>query len=178
MRGRNSLLHVIREGGLSLFGSHGKGSGPRVSHCDARVQVEVKNFLSFFPSFRFSWISGQFFGTVYWGRTSVGQDVMGQKVVGQEVSGAGRCGAELRGAGRHWGRTSLGQDVTGAISLGQDVVGQNFEFVGQDVTGAISLGQKVVGQEVSGAELRGAGRRWGNIPGAGCQWGRRFWGRK
>ena len=39
-------LLVIREGGLSLFGSHGKGTGPRVSHCDARVPVEVKNFLS------------------------------------------------------------------------------------------------------------------------------------
>ena len=38
-------LLVIREGGLSLFGSHGKGTGPRVS-CDARVPVEVKNFLS------------------------------------------------------------------------------------------------------------------------------------
>ena len=42
-------LHVIREGRLSLFGSHGKGTGSRVSHCDARVQVEVKHFLSFFP---------------------------------------------------------------------------------------------------------------------------------
>ena len=39
-------LLVIREGELSLFGSHGKGTGPRVSHCDARVPVEVKNFLS------------------------------------------------------------------------------------------------------------------------------------
>ena len=24
-------------------------------------------------------------------------------VLGQNISGAGRCGAELRGAGRHWG---------------------------------------------------------------------------
>ena len=31
---------------LQLFGSHGKGTGPRVSHCDARVPVEVKNFQS------------------------------------------------------------------------------------------------------------------------------------
>ena len=37
---------VIREGGLSLFGSHGKGTGSRVSNCDARVPVAVKNFLS------------------------------------------------------------------------------------------------------------------------------------
>ena len=87
----------------------------------------------------------RFLGTLYWGRTSVGQDVVGQNFVGQ--------------------------DATGAISLGQNVVGQ--KFVGQDVTGAISLGQNVVGQEVSGAghrgaELRLAGRRWGNIPhGAG-----------
>ena len=45
---RNFPLLVIRfrEGGLSLFGSHGKGPGPRVSHCDVRVPVEVKNFLS------------------------------------------------------------------------------------------------------------------------------------
>ena len=35
-----------QRGGLSLFGSHGKGTGARVSHCDARVPVEVKNFLS------------------------------------------------------------------------------------------------------------------------------------
>ena len=40
-----SLL-VIRKGGLSLFGSHGKGTGPRVSHCDAIVPVEVNNFQS------------------------------------------------------------------------------------------------------------------------------------
>ena len=30
--------------GLSLFGSHGKGTGARVSHCDAGVPVEVKIF--------------------------------------------------------------------------------------------------------------------------------------
>ena len=56
-------------------------------------------------------------------------------------------------------------------------MGQN--FVGQDVTGAKSLGQNV-GDRTSGrgAELRGAGRHWGNIPGAVGQWGRRFWGRK
>ena len=78
------------------------------------------------------------------------------------------------------GQNFVGLDVTGAKSLGQNVVGQN--FVGQDVTGAKSLGQYVVGQEVSGAgrrraELRGAGRHWGKIPGAerrgaGGQWGR------
>ena len=43
-------LLVIREGGLSLFGSHGKGTGPRVSHCVAMQEcltpVEVKNFQS------------------------------------------------------------------------------------------------------------------------------------
>ena len=39
-------LTCNQRGGLSLFGSHGKGTGPRVSHCDARVPVEVKNFLS------------------------------------------------------------------------------------------------------------------------------------
>ena len=44
------------------------------------------------------------------------------------------------------------------------------------------MGLDVVGQEVSGAELRGAGRHWGNIPGAerrgaGGQWGRTSWGR-
>ena len=43
---RNFPLLVIREGGLCLFGSHGKGTGPRESHCDARVPVEVKNFQS------------------------------------------------------------------------------------------------------------------------------------
>ena len=45
-KGRNSPFHVIREEGLSLFGSHGKGAGARVSHCDTRVQIEVENFLS------------------------------------------------------------------------------------------------------------------------------------
>ena len=45
-KSRNSPLHVIREGGLFLFGSHGKGTGARVSHCDAGVPVEVKNFLT------------------------------------------------------------------------------------------------------------------------------------
>ena len=49
------------------------------------------------------------------------------------------------------------------------------------------MGHNFVGQEVSGAgsrgaELRGAGRHWGNIPvaerrGAGGQWGRTSWGR-
>ena len=43
-------LLVIREGGLSLFGSHGKGTGPQVSHCIAMQEcltpVEVKNFPS------------------------------------------------------------------------------------------------------------------------------------
>ena len=43
---RKAPLHVIREGGLSVLGSHGKGTGARVSHCDAGVPVEVKIFLS------------------------------------------------------------------------------------------------------------------------------------
>ena len=43
-KGRNSPLHVIREGGISLLGSHGKGIGARVSHCDAGVPVKVKIF--------------------------------------------------------------------------------------------------------------------------------------
>ena len=97
-KGRNSPLHVIKEGRLSLFGSHGKGTGPRVSHCDAGVPVKVKNFGARYP---------------FWGRRSVGQNFvglditgakfLGQNIVGQEVSGAGRRGAKLRGAGRHWG---------------------------------------------------------------------------
>ena len=45
-KGRNSPFHVIREGGLSLFGSHGKGAAAWVFHCDTRVQIEVENFLS------------------------------------------------------------------------------------------------------------------------------------
>ena len=32
--------------GLSLCGSHGKGARAGVSHCDTKVQIEVKNFLS------------------------------------------------------------------------------------------------------------------------------------
>ena len=44
-KGRKTPLHVIREGGLSLLGSHGKGTGARVSHCDAGVPVEVKIYL-------------------------------------------------------------------------------------------------------------------------------------
>ena len=51
-------LLVIREGGLSLFGSHGKGPGPRVSHCDAKVPdasrgqkfSKSKNFSTFFKT--------------------------------------------------------------------------------------------------------------------------------
>ena len=43
---RKAPLHVIREGGLSLLGSHGKGTGASVSHRDAGVPVEVKIFLS------------------------------------------------------------------------------------------------------------------------------------
>ena len=54
-------LLVIREGGLSLFGSHGKGTGPRVSHCIAMRECQnsdasrgqklskSKNFQTFFP---------------------------------------------------------------------------------------------------------------------------------
>ena len=45
-KGRNSPLHVIREGRLSLFRSHGKGAGAWASHCDTRIQIEVKNILS------------------------------------------------------------------------------------------------------------------------------------
>ena len=43
-------LFVIREGGLSLFGSNGKGTGPRVSlkiaMRECQTPVEVKNFQS------------------------------------------------------------------------------------------------------------------------------------
>ena len=43
-------LLVIREGRLSLFGSHGKGTEPRVSHCiatrECQTPVEVKSFQS------------------------------------------------------------------------------------------------------------------------------------
>ena len=45
-KGRNSPLHVIKEGRFSLFGSHGKGTGSWVSHCNVGVPVEVKIFLS------------------------------------------------------------------------------------------------------------------------------------
>ena len=45
-KGRNSPLHVTREGGLSLFGSHGKGASTWVSHFNTRVQIEVKDSLS------------------------------------------------------------------------------------------------------------------------------------
>ena len=34
--GENSPLRLIREEGLFLFGSHGKGTGARVSYCDFR----------------------------------------------------------------------------------------------------------------------------------------------
>ena len=47
-KGGNSPSHVIREGGISLFGFHGMGTGSRVSldsHCDAGVPGEVKIFL-------------------------------------------------------------------------------------------------------------------------------------
>ena len=41
-----TALYVIREGGPSLPGSHGKGAGAWVSHYNTRVPIEVKNFLS------------------------------------------------------------------------------------------------------------------------------------
>ena len=71
------MYYVIREGGLSLFGSHGKGTGARVSHCDAGVPVKGHGLL------------GQnFVGLDVTGAKSLGQNVVGQNVVGQDVTGA------------------------------------------------------------------------------------------
>ena len=55
--------------------------------------------------------------------------------------------------------------------------------MGPDVVGLDVVGHDVVGHAVTGAECTGAGgcgarRHWGNIRGAGCQWGPTFWGRK
>ena len=85
-----------------MFGSPGKGTGPWVSHCDARVPV--KNFSVLRHSVLGKDVSRA-------GRR--GAISLGQKVVGQEVSGAGRRGAERRGAGRHWGNI-LGAERRGA----------------------------------------------------------------
>ena len=53
-KGRNSPLHVIRERGLSLFGSHGKGARAKVSHCDSTNRGQKfsksKNFSTFFKT--------------------------------------------------------------------------------------------------------------------------------
>ena len=94
------------------------------------------------------------------------KDFLSQKIFLSSGTAGFPVGSQTQftGAGRQWGRTSWGRTSWGRRSVGQDVVGQ-------DVTGAISLGQNVVGQEVSGAgrrgaELRGAGRHWGNILGA------------
>ena len=66
-KGRNSPLHVIREGRLSLFRSHGKGAGAWVSHCDTRVRIEVKHFLSqkFLEKLKNEIISIQFQNYIY-----------------------------------------------------------------------------------------------------------------
>ena len=42
----NSPLHVIREGGLSLFGSHGEGAGLGCLIALREFQSRPKNFLS------------------------------------------------------------------------------------------------------------------------------------
>ena len=77
-------------------------------------------------------------------------DYMKKVVVGQDVSWARRqWGPKL------WGRvtwgTSWGRNIPGAEG-GQNVVGQNVVHWGR---------------QRRGAELRGAGRRWGKISGAG-----------
>ena len=60
-----------------------------MSHCDARVPVEVKNFLS---------------QKIFLSSGSAGFPVGSQaRCTRAGRRGAGRHGAELRGVGRHWG---------------------------------------------------------------------------
>ena len=80
-KGRNSPLHVIREGGLSLFGSHGKGTGARVSHCDAGVPVKGHGLLGQEVSGAELRGAGR-----HWGKIP-GAERRGA-VVGQDVTGA------------------------------------------------------------------------------------------
>ena len=47
---------------------------------------------------------------------------------------------------------------------------------GEKFWGTVSLRHSLLGQEVSGAELRAAGRHWGNIPGAELRAAGRHWG--
>ena len=145
-----------------------------MSHCEARLPVEVKHFLSHVLvgcnqrrrtlPVRITWKGGRTSGVLLHCDARVplasrgqknfmtlcGTESLGHSVLVQDVSGAGRYGTKLCGTGRQWGN-----------------------IPGAERRGAISLGQNVVGQEVGGA-----GRHWGNIPGAGRQSGRRFWGRK
>ena len=62
-----------------------------------------------FSKFRFYWISGQFLGTAYWGKTSWGN-----------ISGT-----ESRGAGGQWGSTSWGITSLGQYPWGRTSLGQN-----------------------------------------------------
>ena len=118
--------------GLSLFGSHRKMTIARVSHCDARVPVEINNFHRKNLDFR---------SVLRQAIVGHGTPGAGHSVLGQNVSGAGRhwgniSGAERRGAAGQWGRTSWGRTSWGRSSLGQYSWGRT------------SWGRRSVGQEV------------------------------
>ena len=80
---------------------------------------------------------GRLWGTMHWGRRSVGPDVegyavTGAKSLGQRALGQMGCGAQCTGTGGQWGTTlwdtaSLGQNLWGRRSwgLGLDVLGQD-----------------------------------------------------
>ena len=115
-----------------LFGSHGKGTGARVSHCDAGVPVKGHGLLGQEVSGAELRGAGR-----HWGK------IPGAERRGAERRGAGRHwgiipGAERRGAGGQWGRTSWGRTSLGRTSLGQNPWGRTSwgrRSVGQDVVG-------------------------------------------
>ena len=95
-KGRKAPLHVIREGGLSLLGSHGNGTGARVSHCDAGVPVkghgllgqEVSGAEQVFSMFQDSDVilREKFFRLS--AEPGIAMRFQRQNVVGQDVTGA------------------------------------------------------------------------------------------
>ena len=131
---------------------------------------------------------------MYWGRRSLGpevvghdesgviplrhsvlgQDVSGAVVVGHDVSGAIPPGAQCTGAGCQrgqwlWGTTLVGQSPWGTVywgrmSEGSLVVGH--VFVRHELSRVIPLGHSVLRQDIRGA--RGCGAR---RCGARRQWG-------
>ena len=175
-----------------------------MSHCDARVQVEVKNFQSqkifnFFSKRVFSMVQDS--GIVLSEKIfSDFQTILspGNAMRSQRQKLPSTCNQRRRTLPV---RITWKGDWTSGVSLRCKSASRGFKIflvffflssssAGFPVSslaqctgaGHSVLGQDVVGQEVSGAgrrgaEFRGAGRHWGNIPGAERRGAGGQWGR-